>query len=275
MRRVGARTTPSPWSSFTLYLLRLDTIQTFGWYFFSAWFFSEVYVWSAVPSANLSWISQGKSWERRKLNERPIYLRSVFIIFAFVQSCLHLYYDYDQVALSTAPPAKPESAAEEPVGLIAGVKAQLLTQLKPLQPLFLYDTNDIYTSISRNVVLRATFLSLLSPFIYAMFIRRTMWSWSLSFAKLVWDVPATPLSYIPPHYPSLIYRSLTSGFFLLFLWEASNALFTDYVSKGPLKKAQPFTAESKDPNGTLLTGLKSRKEIPKVCQPNTISLCIC
>lgn len=264
IRCTGSRATPSPWMAFTQYLVRLDTLRTFGWYLFSAWFFSEVYVWSAAPSADLGWIAQGKSWERRKLNERPIYLRSVFLIFAVVQSCLHLYYDYDYVFLSTAPPTKPEPTPEEPLGLIAGTKAQLLAQLKPLQPLFWFDGNDIYTSAMRNVVLRAICLSLLSPFIYAIFLRKMMWSWSLAFANLVWDVPPTPLSYIPPHYPSLIYRSLISGFFLVLLWEASNALFTAYVAQAPLKRAQTLTAESRDPNGTLLTGLKSKKEIPKV-----------
>ena len=272
--RTGARTTPSPSATFTQYFFRLDTIQTIGWYLFSAWFFTEVYVWSAAPSADLSWIAQGKSWERRKLNERPIYLRSVYTIYAVVQSFLHLYYDYDQVSLSTEAPAPSEPATEEPLGLIAGIKAQVFAQARPLQPLFWYDANDIYTSISRNIVLRAACVSILSPFIYAIFIRRRVWSWSLSFAKLVWDVPPTPLSFIPPHYPSLIYRSLSSGFFLLLLWEASNALFTVYVAKTPLKKGQPLTAESKDPNGSLLTGLKSRKEMPKVNRSHAVlSLC--
>lgn len=271
-RRTGSRTTSSPWLAFTQRLLRLDTIQTLGWYLFSAWFFSEVYVWSAAASSDLNWIAQGKAWERKRLNERPIYLRSVYVIFAVVQSCLHLYYDYDHIALSTTPPTESESELEEPLGLVAGIKSQLLAQWKPLQPLFWYDANDIFASISRNVVLRATFLSLLSPFLYAIFFRRVMWSWSLAFAKLVWDVPPTPLSYIPPHYPSLIYRSLTSGFFLLLLWEAANALFTAYVAQPPLKKGRPLTAESKDPNGTLLTGLKSSKEIPKVRHIATMSV---
>lgn len=263
-RCAGSRTTSSPWQSFTQYLVRFETLQTFGWYLFSAWFFSEVYVWSAAPTADLSWIAQGKSWERRRLNERPIYLRSSFFIFAIVQSCLHLYYDYDCVALSRHPSTKSEPTKEEPSGLIAGLKDQLLAQLRPLQPLFWYDAVDIYTSIARNVVLRAACLSILSPFIYAIILRKTTWSWSLAFAKLVWDVPPTPLSYIPPHYPSLIYRSFISGFLLVLLWEASNALFTAYVGQAPFKKDQPLTSESKDPNGTLLTGLNSKKEIPKV-----------
>ncbi len=246
------------------FLFRLDTLQTVFWYFFSAWFFTEVYIWSAAPNADLGWIAKGKAWERRLLNERPIYLRSVFTIFATVQSLLHLYYDYDQVPLSTTTVLPSETATKEPVGVLADLLVQSLAQVEPLRPLFWYDSKDIFTSVTRNIILRAVCVSFLSPFLYTIFIRRKAWSWSLSFAKLVWDVPSTPLSFIPPHYPSLIYRSLTSGFFLLLLWEASNVLFTVYVAQAPLKKGQPITAESKDPNGSLLTGLKAQKEVPKV-----------
>ena len=260
----GTRTATSPSATVVQYLFRLDTIQTVFWYFFSAWFFTEIYIWSAAPSADLGWIASGKAWERRLLNERPIYLRSVFTIFAIVQSLLHLYYNYDQVTLSTTVTSPPKPATEEPIGMIPSLQGQLVAQVKPLQPLFWYNSEDIFTSLTRNIILRATCVSFLSPFLYSIFIRRKAWSWSLSFAKLVWDVPSTPLSFIPPHYPSLIYRSLTSGFFLLLLWEASNILFTFYVAREPLKKGHPITAESKDPNGSLLTGLKAHKEVPKV-----------
>ena len=61
-----------------------------------------------------------------------------------------------------------------------------------------------------------------------------------------------------------MWMSWISGFFLVLIFEASNVLFTAYVAREPLKKGQPFTAESKDPNGTLLLGLKQKKEIPRV-----------
>ena len=56
----GARTTASPFQTFTRYFFRLNTIQTLGWYLFSAWWFSEVYMWSAPESANLGWIAAGR-----------------------------------------------------------------------------------------------------------------------------------------------------------------------------------------------------------------------
>ena len=57
---LGSRTTASPFQTFTQRLLDFNTIQTFGWYGFSTWWFSEVYMWSASSDANLNWISEGK-----------------------------------------------------------------------------------------------------------------------------------------------------------------------------------------------------------------------
>ncbi|KAL6714877.1 hypothetical protein ACLMJK_007137 [Lecanora helva] len=48
---------------------------------------------------------------------------------------------------------------------------------------------------------------------------------------------------------------------LLTLWEFSNRLFGVYVAQEPLKKGQPLTSESKDPNGTLLIGLQVKREV--------------
>ena len=58
--RTGDRTTISPFNTFTKYLLRLNSAQTLGWYLFSAWWFSEVYMWSVPSSANLGWVAEGK-----------------------------------------------------------------------------------------------------------------------------------------------------------------------------------------------------------------------
>ena len=202
---------------------------------------------------------RNRQWERKKLNERPIYLRSVLLVFAVTQSILHVYYDYDQVPLPLTP------ALEEPINpQPRGMPAWFTTRGDILRPMFVWDSNNLAKSIPQNIILRTLVISFSAPFIYGIFIRRTAWGWSLTFATLLWDVPASRLSYIPPHYPSLIYRSTTAGFLLIFLWQSSNALFTAYVARQPFKKEQPLSNESKDPSGTLLNGLKSKKEIAKV-----------
>ena len=57
---VGERVTLSPFDTFKQYLIRYNTIQTLGWYAFSAWWFSEVYIWSASDDSNLNWVVKAK-----------------------------------------------------------------------------------------------------------------------------------------------------------------------------------------------------------------------
>ena len=117
----------------------------------------------------------------------------------------------------------------------------------------------------RNAVTRAIATSLSGPFVYAGCIRWVAWPWTLWFARLVWSIPkeSTPSRY-PPMQVGLMIRSFAAGLMLLCLWEFSNAVFTAYVAQEPLKNGQPLTADSREPNGSLLNGLKSRKEGPKV-----------
>jgi nucleoporin NDC1 len=85
----------------------------------------------------------------------------------------------------------------------------------------------------------------------------------MSFAKLFWDFPrsaADPPGLIPPVNPLLITRTLFSGGLLVLLWQTTNLFFSVFLSKEPLKRGQPLTAEVKDPNGSLLNGLKAKKE---------------
>lgn len=166
---------------------------------------------------------------------------------ATLQSLLHLYYDYDRILLP-ATQAVAQSSTEQPQK-----EDYPLAKIKALLP-----------RLAQNTGLRAAGMSILGPIFYAIFIRRTAWSCSLWIAELLWDVPASQLSYIPPYHISLIIRSLTSGSLLIALWEASNALFSVYVAQEPIKKALPFTSEAKDPNGALLNGLKSRRETLRV-----------
>ncbi|KAL8935370.1 MAG: hypothetical protein Q9216_005459, partial [Gyalolechia sp. 2 TL-2023] len=91
------------------------------------------------------------------------------------------------------------------------------------------------------------------------------WRTSLECARFLrWDIPsAAELSSIPPYHITLVFRSLTSGFCLVLLWQGSNLAFSAYLAQEPLKRGQPLTQESNDPNGSLINGLKSRKQVVK------------
>ena len=164
---------------------------------------------------------------------------------AVLQSAIHLYFDYDRVTL---PLTKAKDTSTE-----VPKKEHPIMQVRASLPLLV-----------RDVAIRSICMSIFGPLIYALFIRNTAWSCSLYFAELLWDVPASQLSYIPPYHISLIIRSLTSGTLLIALWELSNAVFAAYVAQEPLKKEQPLTSCSKDPNGSLLNGIKSKRDVTRV-----------
>jgi len=174
---------------------------------------------------------------------------------------LHLFYDYDHILLPITA-AKEEQITPKANGLVDSISARM----QPLLPMFSWDANLRTESILRNIITRTVCASLIAPFIYGFLIRRMAWDCSLALATLLWDVPTSRLSFIPPHYPSLVFRSCTSGLLLMFLWESSNVFLTALVAQEPLKRGQPLSSESKDPCGTLIGGLKSKREVLRVRQ---------
>ena len=167
---------------------------------------------------------------------------------AATQTLLHLYYDYDRVVLPMSK-LRAEGSTEKPTDVEPPA-----ARLKRDAPVVL-----------RSAVARAVATSILGPFIYALLVRPFAWPWSLYLARLFWSIPkdSAPPRF-PPYHISLILRSATSGLLLLCLWDMSNAAFGAFVAQEPLKKGQPLTDDSRDPNGSLINGLKSKKEVPKV-----------
>ncbi|KAK2763980.1 hypothetical protein FQN54_009599 [Arachnomyces sp. PD_36] len=246
---VGARATKSSYHTFRSSLFPLHIIQTFGWYFFSAWWFSEVYVWSSSEEAELGWVKPGRSYERAQLNERPIYLHSYYLLLAALQAVTHLYFDDDQVPV----PVTRKSAKS---------KDQTTHRVEPL-------IRVLQKSLPRIVInsaIRSAAIGVAGPFVYMLVLRGFAYSWTLSFAKLFWNFPrsaAEPPGYIPPLHVFLLIRSVTSGTLLMVLWQTSNLFYSSFLAQEPLKKGQPLTTETKDPNGSLLNGLKAKKEVVK------------
>ncbi|KAG8527968.1 uncharacterized protein KY384_006884 [Bacidia gigantensis] len=196
--------------------------------------------------------------ERNRLNERAIYFRFYTFLLALVQGLVHLYCDYDELALPVG--AVNNSAVNSDS---QGLQAGFLARVDNLLPMFTWDSQNWVRSIPQNIFLRTLAVSLSTPIVYQTFFRRWVWELALSVASLLWDVPLTPFSFLPPMYPSLIQYSFTAGLQVMFLWQSSNALFTAYVAQQPIKREQPLSSDSKDPTGTLLNGLRSKKETPK------------
>lgn len=64
---------------------------------------------------------------------------------------------------------------------------------------------------------------------------------------------------------------VTEGTLLVVLWEFVNKTFDVYLAQEPLKNDVPITNDSTDPNGSLLNGLKSKKDTVRVRGSETIT----
>ena len=167
---------------------------------------------------------------------------------AIVQSLMHLFYhNYDSVTLPVSLAKTDEKSERRPK------QQHPVLQMKPLLP-----------SLAQQILIRTAIITISGPIIYAMFIRRAAWNFSLYFATLLLDVPVSKASYIPPYHYTLILRSLICSILLTTMWEFSNLIFSAYLVKAPLKQGEPLTSDSRDPNASLLNGIKAKREIIRV-----------
>ncbi|KAI1905800.1 hypothetical protein LOZ52_002628 [Ophidiomyces ophidiicola] len=241
---IGASTTVSLFKSWRQTTFSLRLVQTFAWYMFSAWWFSEVYIWSASLNEQLNWVNPGRSFERARLNERPIYLHCYYFLLAVGQATLHLYYDWDQLYIPVA------NRAEKPED----------QRTHPLEPL-LHSLTKSAPQILRLALFQTAVTSVLGLPFYILFLRKTAWGFTLYFAKMFWNFPRSaqdPPGIIPPLHISFLLKAAVSGILLIVLWQTSNLLFSVLLGQAPLKKGMPLTNEAKDPNGSLINGLKAK-----------------
>ncbi|CRL18761.1 Nucleoporin protein Ndc1-Nup [Penicillium camemberti] len=246
---IGSRTASSSFGIFRSFTL-LQIAQTFGWYIFSAWWFTVVYVWSSSIDSNLELVKRGRPHERPTLNERPIYLHSFHMFLACVQAVFHLYYDYDRIAVPIA--EKKFKTDDE--------------RTHPVPPTSKYLQGALVPELAAGA-LRSVTVAGASLVIYPIFFRSFAWSWSLYFAKLSWSFPrsaAEPQSFIPSIFPYFFFKTLLPGVMLVLSWQTANLFYSVFIGKEPLKRGQPLTTEAKDPNGSLFSGLKAKKELVKV-----------
>lgn len=253
---VGERATTTGFETFYNSLTALGTWATLFWYMFSAAFFGEVYIWSKGPDANLGWVDQGRQYERARLNENPILLRTLLQVLALAQTCVHIYFDMSQVPVKTVKEEEKDEAEEKLPKVYLKLKARFPSMA---QWAFKLMTAGMVT---------------ITP-VYFLLVRRTAWSWAYPIGRLLFSqLPkhGSPAGLI--HAPKLVWQAASSSFMLIMLWEFANAVFTIYVSEAPLKREQPLTSEikdnagvilvrSQDPNGSLLTGLRAKKETPR------------
>lgn len=115
----------------------------------------------------------------------------------------------------------------------------------------------------QNAITLVIVTTLSGPFIYFVFMRSVAWSLAFRVGRTFFSIPKTVKPSGLTDLTTLMFRFAWASFLLALLWELSNRVFTIYIAQDPVKKGQPLTAESKDPNGSLIAGLKAKKDIPR------------
>lgn len=252
---VGERNTQARWETFTKYAFTSRTVATIVCYAMSAGFYGEIYIWTQPESKKLGYTDQGKNYERLKLNERPMYLRFMFFVLALAQSGLHLWRDYDRINFSTA-----SNNAEE-----ASAKDFSFFSFTDLKTRYQYVLKRLFT-MTKDAIFLSSVVSFIGSAIYFAGLRYQLWPSYYSFARNVLMVSLSKSrpnpNTLPPVLP-LFLAFLSEGVLLLLMWQVINKAFNANMSLPPLKNGNPITNDSKDPNGSLLKGLKGKKDTIK------------
>ena len=252
---VGRRQTLTRAETFQKYFLRTNTVTTLAFYIFSAWLYNEVYTWSRTGKDRLNFTELGRAHERLKLNERPLYLRYLFMTLAIAQAAVHLWRDYDRIDVPAMQPRKlgDETSTEATVKRGPKPRMVLLKQLRPM----------VVTAAGLTL-----FVTVTGTVLYFTGPRQMLWEYYYIFSRNFISLSKTskPTGLAP--FAPLVAKFVVEGTLLVLLWEFSNKAFDLYIAQEPLKNNKPITSDSKDPNGTLLNGLKSKKDAVKVQKPH-------
>lgn len=246
---VGIRTSNSGFQTFLDHAVGVQTAEAIITYAACAYLFSWVYRWTASEGADLKLVNYTMS-DRARLNEKTIYFTANVVLFGIYQGLLHLFSDTDRLVLGTAKADKSDSGAHS-------ADAQWKR---------IWDKLPAIMAISAH----HSIIGLMSSFtIYIVLLRSPLWRLALTFLRPWYNLPRTNL--LPPSWPytfSALFHSFIACSLFAFFVNSANIAFSMLLSKEPLKNKKPLSSDAKkDPNGSLLNGLKSKKDSIKVRGP--------
>jgi nucleoporin NDC1 len=245
----GLRTSDSGVHTFFRYAPKLETVETLLTYTLSAFVFSLVYLWSLPDNSGFEFITYFTA-DRARLNEKPLFLITHLVLLGVYQALLHLFRDVDRLSLGVARPQK-QNGDKKPEDGDASLQVRRFRDQLPA--MLVYTVNQSVIGI------------MLSGALYPLTVRGPIWKTTLVFLRPIYSLPRSNMvpASLPfmPALPRCFYVSLL----LMFAWTAANTAFSLFLVKHPLKNGKPLTSDSKDPNGSLLNGLKNKKLSIKVC----------
>ncbi|KAK9466893.1 nucleoporin protein Ndc1-Nup [Lipomyces arxii] len=203
-------------------LIHINFVRAFIVYGISCCLLAYIYY---GKFTNLSIFLPKQEFELTKLNEKRIYLNSLSIFTFLIYITLHLAQDQDRI-------------------MLAKVKANPMSKVQ-----------KAFVPAIKKSALCAVATSICFVPVY-MFFRGSIWRSSLSFARMFTTLHRS--SALGP-FPIAPFHSLLLTFYLNFLWNIGNDLFTIYMSVGALHRGKCISSKSNDPNGTLISGLRVSK----------------
>lgn len=246
---IGIRTTNSPFETFLYNAAKPKTAETILSYCIAGWLYAQVFRWSMPESAALNWITYYPG-DRARLNERALYLVVHVVCVGAVNAAMHLFRDSDRLLLGTA---RSNAAAAGSSGSgSAGKTTQLYSTLLYQLPRLIF-----------SACTRAIAGLLASIILYNFFVRPFAWRFTLALFRPFFSLPKSSLPpSMTPYFSTMTFlpRCFQAGFLFSLLLVISNAAFSLFLVNEPLKDGKPLTSDSKDPNGSLLNGLKSKKD---------------
>ncbi|RPB14400.1 hypothetical protein P167DRAFT_484672 [Morchella conica CCBAS932] len=228
---VGVRANPSGFHTFTRSVGSFGTYSTILTYVFASLVFISLYLLSSTKGDKLSFIVDGKTYERPRLNERFIYLVYSASHVGLVQGILHIYRDRGRLEFPdvNVPPNE-------------ALKARI--------PVIVKDA------------LTLAIIALFTCPITYFFVRSGIWHYTLIIARtFFWlnrssSVPSWPID--------TIFRNFWVAFLLGCIWESVHTAFSIYFSEEPIKDEKTISEKSPDPNGTLVSGLRANGLLTQV-----------
>jgi nucleoporin NDC1 len=243
----GLRTSDSGIHTFLRYALKMETFETLFVYTLSAFLFSLFYLWSLRSKSGLEFVTYFTA-DRARLNEKPLFLISHLVLLGVYQTVLHLFKDVDRLSLGVAKPQNAGSKLED-----GDASVQVRRFRDQLPAILIHTINQSFFGL------------LISAVVYPLTVRALLWKTTLIFLRPVYNLPRSNMvpSTLPFSFTALL-RCFLVSIMLIFAWTAANTAFSLFLVKSPLKNGKPLTSDSKDPNGSLLNGLKNKKLSIKV-----------
>lgn len=253
---VGVPTSNSAFEVFLRSIFRIQTLETLVCYTLSSLLFCPVFLLSAPQTANLHLVTY-HSGDRTRLNEKPIFLACYLLTSAVWATCVHMFLDQDRLVLGRSEQEDRSKGSEDSRSSVTIVWSEL--------------PQIFAVAMARGIIVAVANIPT-----YHLFQRSSAWGWSMFFLRPIYGLPRTNM--LPVAWPEdfwLLCRCAYAGFLVSLIWILGNIAFSVFMVKEPLKNGKPLTAESKDPNGSLLNGLKSRRAPVQVRQLGCPVRCGC